>query len=166
MRVHQILFMLLLTSMLATTLLAPRSEAHLVGGFTRDDQGFRFQFVTDPSIPIVGEEVFLAFSMQNASNGVGIENAIASVMILSKGEVIQSFDDVEALLGDFAVSYEFEEPGRYTVHLQLSRTNEKPSADFPVEVVATSRLDFVYLIVGVGIIAILGAILLNRWRSS
>ena len=165
MRVHQILFLLVLASMLAPIFLVPSSEAHLVGGLTRDDQGFRFQFVTDPSFPLVGEEVVLAFSMQNASNGVGIENAIASVMILSNEESIQSFEDVEAFFGDFAVSHEFDAPGRYTVRVQINGTDEKPSAEFPLEVVATSGSDFIFPIIIVGIVAIIVAVLLIRRRS-
>ena len=79
---------------------------------------------------------------------------------------IHSFVDVEALFGDFAVSYEFQEPGRYTVRVQLNGTDERPSAEFPIEVVATSRLDLVFPIIIVGTAAIIFAVLLIRWRSS
>lgn len=87
-------------------------------------------------------------------------------MTLTNGECIQSFEDVEALLGDFAVSYEFQEPGRYTVHVQLNGVDEKPSAEFPMEVVTTYRLDLVFPIIVVGTVAIIFAVLLIRWRSS
>ncbi len=79
MRVLRIFLFLTLT--LGPLSLLPIAEAHIVGAPTQDDQGYRFQFRTDPPFAYTGEEVFLAFSIRNASDDLDLSNARASIII-------------------------------------------------------------------------------------
>ena len=165
MRTDHIIFLLVLGFILALISLVPSSEAHLVGGLTRDDQGFKFQFITDPSLPIAGEEIFLAFSIQNATNGFGVLNEEVLVRISNSAGLIDEFEEVEAPFGDFAIPYRIESQGRYTIQIQLDNAEGDPSAEFPLEIVASSGLEFFTIIIIVSLGAIFLAVVVVRLRS-
>lgn len=163
MRTNQFIYLLVVISISFTCNL-PSSEAHLVGGFNKDVDGYRFQFITDPLFAQVDEEVFLAFSIQNSSNGFGIRNAQASVIVSRDGEVIRLFENIDALSGDFAVPYRFEDTGQYIVMVQLISADTVTSAEFPVDV-SDSGLNLVFLLIGVCLAMVFIVILIIRWRS-
>ena len=163
MRPHPI-FLFLIFSILAQTNL-PNTQAHISGGLTTDVGGYRFQFNIDTTFLKEEQEVYLSFSIQNASNSIGIEDGLASVTISKDGVIIKSFEDVEALSGDFVLPYIFEIPGRYSIRVQLSNFEEKPAAEFPLEISPPLGTNQIFFIIGILVAGVLLLVLLIKWRS-
>ncbi len=159
MRVRSFLFLAFTLGLLSPL---PISEAHLIGALTQEDRGYRFQFLTDPSFAYTGEEIFLAFSIQNASDNMDISNAQASVTISRNGEIIESLEAIDVPFGDFGIPYQFDDDGLYNIHIQLDNVEGNPSTDFPLDVI-TFRTDSIILIVGISLaVILLVAIVIKR----
>ena len=161
MRVLRILLFLTLT--LGPLSLLPISEAHIVGARTQDDQGYRFQFRTDPPFAYTGEEVFLASSIRNASDDLDLSNAQASIIISRNGEVIESLEAIDVPFGDFVIPYQFDDDGLYSIKIQLDNVEGNPSTDFPLDVIAF-RMGPIILVVGT-LTAIVLAVFVMKRRS-
>lgn len=157
----------------------------MLGGMDQTDQGYQFQFLSEPLFPIAEDETYLLFSVQNATTKLDINGVEVEVSLLFDGQLITQFknnpqifeendmpvDEIDfadeklkyfdPLNGDFSIKFEFVEPGDYLVIVKIINATDTPTASFPIEISSSNSFDDILLVLAIVIGFVMLAILVK-----
>lgn len=125
------------------------------------DKNLRIQFGYKPEKPIIDTFTNLQFSVTALQTDEHIKDLVAQVTV-TNGQRLFKFQNISAQNGDFSVDYIFPDDGTHQVLLRLDKNDSINVASFNVFVPHQSPPSLLdnqgNLIIGIGILAAVGAI--------
>ena len=140
--------------------------AHVVNSnktqvWNNTDDNLKIQFGYTPEEPIIDTFTNLQFSITNLETHEHIKDSVAQVTV-TNGQRLFEFQNISAPNGDFSVGYIFPDDGTHQVLLRIDNNHSINVASFDVFVPHQSPPSLLdnqgNLIIGIGILAAVGAI--------
>lgn len=142
------------------------SYAHILVGkvqsSTNPKDNIKIQFSYSPEKPIIDTYTTLTFSVQELNSDEHVKDFTARVVV-TNGQRLFKFENITVLDGDFSVKYLFPDDGTHQVLLKVTSKDTIDVASFNVFVPhqsPPSLNNFNNLIIGIGIIAAVGVIVI------
>ena len=168
MQYSKIVLILILVFVTVLSSLFDSSFAHIVDSkkiqtWKKPDKNLQIQFGYKPEKPIIDTFTNLQFSVTDLVTGEHIKDLVAQVTV-TNGQRLFKFQNISVPNGDFSVDYLFPDDGTHQVLLRIDKNDSISVASFNVFVPHQSPPSILdnqgNLMIGIGILAAVGAIMI------